>query len=358
MVALVRWLVLGTVVVGSFGTAVRGMSAVPLVRDEGKFFSAEAIQKANDKVKQIARDFKIDLAIETFSGVPANLEPEYRKAEGNDAKARFIRAWAVRRAEQEALHGIYVMIVRDPTKLEVLVGERTRQRAFTLSDRDELVKKMVPLLRAKKNDEALLETVRFVEATLKSHLGHRAASGVNAPAPHAAADGDRNGGISTLGWIAIAIGIVVLLWIVFGLVRALTGFGRGAYGGAGGPGGSYGPGGNGPGAYGGGFGGGGFMTSLLGGLFGAAAGHWLYDSFFRGGSSHWGESTAYGGTSPSPSGYAGDTGPESFGGDAGGGADYGNNDSGGGFAEDSGGGADWGDTGGDGDFGGGDFGDG
>ena len=38
------------------------------------------------------------------------------------------------------------------------------------------------------------------------------------------------------------------------------------------------------------------MTSVLGGLFGAAAGSWIYDSFFRGGGSHWGESSAYGGT--------------------------------------------------------------
>ena len=49
---------------------------------------------------------------------------------------------------------------------------------------------------------------------------------------------------------------------------------RGGYGPGGMPGG-YGPG------YGGG-GGGGFFSSLVGGMFGAAAGNWMYDSFFRG----------------------------------------------------------------------------
>jgi uncharacterized protein len=144
-------------------------------------------------------------------------------------------------------------------------------------------------------------------------------------------------------------------------------------------------------------GGGGFMSGLLGGMFGAAAGNWIYDAFsgrprHSGGS--WDASPAYGGepyhsaaSSPSPDSggnigaggyYGGSANVDAGGGDFGdsaqgnidaGGGDFGesaNVDAGGGdfgeAADADGGGGDFGDTqdqsgGGDFDSGGGDFGD-
>ncbi|HEV3257361.1 MAG TPA: TPM domain-containing protein [Gemmataceae bacterium] len=113
-------------------------------------------------------------------------------------------------------------------------------------------------------------------------------------------------------WIALGL---IGLWIVIGVLRALfrprpqqwygqppgtqPGYGGGGqaqagpqpgYGGqrppplppgGGGYGGGYGPGGGGGYYGGGGGGGGGFFSGLLGGMFGAAAGNWVYDSMFR-----------------------------------------------------------------------------
>ena len=67
------------------------------------------------------------------------------------------------------------------------------------------------------------------------------------------------------GWICLGLCVLLGVWLVIGIIRAFTGGGGG--------GGGYG---------GGGGGGGGFGSSLMGGLFGAMAGMWLYNSMFGG----------------------------------------------------------------------------
>jgi len=141
---------------------------------------------------------------------------------------------------------------------------------------------------------------------------------------------------SMLRWIVIAVGVFGGVWLLMAVMRAMSGGSGG--GGAGSMGGA------------GVGGGGGFMTSLLGGLFGAAVGNWMYDSFFRGSGGGWGASDAYGADPSTGNESAGeDFGDDTPGGDfdGSGGGDFGGGDSGGG---DFGGG----DFGG-GDFGGGDF---
>jgi uncharacterized protein len=106
------------------------------------------------------------------------------------------------------------------------------------------------------------------------------------------------------------------------------------------------------GGYGGyGAGGGGFFSSLMGGLFGAAAGSWLYDQF-SGGQSH------FGGRGPMDSSPTISTTPDrqdtdytAEGGDFDQQAEANDDDGGGGFSDDN---SSWG--GGGGDFGGGDSG--
>src|SRR5206468_984725 len=100
--------------------------------------------------------------------------------------------------------------------------------------------------------------------------------------------GNPRGGSSWLGYVCFAIFAVLVIWMVVGLIRGFSGAG-GGYGGAMG-GGGY------------GYGGGGIWTSILGGMFGAMAGSWIYNNMFGGG---WGHS----GTDSSSAGVGGgDTG--------------------------------------------------
>lgn len=361
MFSFLRWTVLPAVLLGWIGIAAAALVAE--VRDEGGFFSADATQKANEVIKEIHKDFKKDLLIETIKTVPAEKTDEFKKLD-KAGQSKFFKSWARERARQAEVNGVYILVIKDPGHLEVEVGNETQKKDFTIANRDELADKLLAKFKdankvkdeadkKKIYDEALLEAVRYVRSTMKTNIGTTKGSGPvhqpnrepvyvppSRPAPATASPWVSGiGGLLCIGLIILAVG-----WLVIGLIRAFTGGGGGGgFGGGGG--------------YGGG--GGGFMTGLLGGLFGAAAGSWLYDSFFRGGGmgGGWGSSAYGAGPSEEPrdtdySGTGGDTGGD---GGGGGGGDFGG-DAGGGGGDFGGGGGDFGGGGGDFGGGGGDFG--
>ncbi len=344
---------------------VSAAAVAPEIKDEGKFFSDQARAEADRKIKEIHREFHKDLLIETFAQAPPDLVKDV-DLKDRTARNRFFEKWARERAKDADVNGIYVLVCRSPEHLQVEVGDQTQKKDFTQQDRQELVKLLVEKFREKKYDEGLLDAVNFVGQRLKAH-GARSGVAVPRGVQHGEGGNMLLGGIG--GLICLGLLVVGGLWLIIGLFRAISGAGGGYRGGYG-PGG-YGPGPGGPayGAYGGGYGGrgGGFMSSLLGGMFGAAAGNWMYNSFFGGGGHTWGGgpgggygTAGYGGTPDAGaqqpdtdySGGGGDFGPDDGGG--GGGGDFGGGDAGGGGGDFGGGDAGGGDFGGGGgDFGGG-----
>ena len=359
-------LMLGWLIAG--GTAL-GMLVVPQVQDRAGFFSSAAIDKANKLMAEIEKDFKKDLMIETYLTPPADKVEQFKKAQGAD-RTELFKTWARDRAKELKVNGVYLLICKDPPHLQPEVGNETQRKAFTTENRDRLgaiflskfreaAKTKDDAEKRKLYDQALIEGCEYVGKTMRANLGGKvgqaAPVGRSTPAARAAAPSMWSG----IGGL-VCMGLIVLLvvWVVIALIRAFTGAGRAGYGGGGGPG--YG---GAPGYGGGGGGGGGFMSGLLGGMFGAAAGSFLYDRFVRGDSGGgFGGSSAYGAGPASPGGAepqdtdysgggGGDFGGDS-GGDTGGGGDFGGDSGGGGgdFGGDSGGG---GDFGGGSDFGGG-----
>jgi uncharacterized protein len=281
------------------------------VNDDAQFFSPQAVEQANLKIQSIRKEFKKDLLIETVTAVPAEMQSNLDQL----GRQRFFAEWADQRAEAARLSGIYILLCKEPSHLQVRVGRQTRERAFTLADRDELVQNLLPLLKAKQFDVALAEAVDFVQQKLRGNLGHARPPGQAKPAQAKPDPPDpAQGGSPLVSWLLIGGLVLVGVWVMLAVIRAV---GRAASGGSG----EYGPGG--AGGYGGG-GGGGFGSSLLGGLFGAAAGYWLYDTFFRGShGSAAGGPQAHGVTTPATSEPLGPGWGESFGEDTGGGADFG-----------------------------------
>lgn len=323
------WLIAAIVAVGLLGRP--AVAAAPHVADEAGLFSPDAVAKADKAVKELQRQYHTQIVIETVAKIPAEFQTKLKE----EGKEKFFRDWAAQRAQSEADKGIYILICKEPGHVEALVDRASRQKVFTFSDRDRLVRTMLEAFRDKKFDTGLLEGVQLIADTVRANGGQPAPTtqpAHSAPVPTNDGRGQSGQG-SMMGWVCLGVAVLGGLWLVFAAVRALTGASRSPPAG-------YGP----PGGYPQGAGGGGFMTSILGGLFGAAAGSWLYDSFFRG---H-GNSQAFGGTpgaGPDPNGGAGD-----FGGDQGRGGDFGGDTTGGGGGDFGGGG-----TGGDGgDFGGGD----
>lgn len=281
------------------------------IRDTAAFFSETSKAEAGRNITELGRRFKKDLVIETFREIPEAMRQGVN-LQDKPAVNRLFEQWTVQQAKQLRVNGIYILLTKDPAHLQVVVGDETQKNAFTLKDREALASLMLARLRAKQNDEALVEGVNFVTTTMASHAAARAR-----PAAAVAAPAARNESSSGLGTILLVVLGIAVVWLVVGVIRSLS-RSSGAAAGAG------------TGAV---SGGGGFFSSLLGGMFGAAAGMWLYDQFSDHHGSAWGanqdqSSSGEGGFSGRDSDYS-SSGGDFSGGDSGGG-DSGGGDSGGG----------------------------
>ncbi len=288
-------------------------AAVGGIEDGGAFFSEFARVNASGTIREVGSKLHKDIVVTTFAEVPVAVKSTVFKSD-KAATNRGFSQWAEDLARAKGVNGVFILLVKQPAHLQVVVGSDTQRQAFTLTDREALVQRMIGKLRSKQNDEALLDAVSFISTTMTSH---RSGVTTQASRPRVSAPSQ---GISS--WLP-TIGIVLLIWVGFSIVRSLF---RGASGGGGGIGSMGQP------------TGGGFFQNMMGSMFGAAAGMWMYDQFFG---SH--TSSAYGAEpSDSSQGDSGFTGTDT---------DY--TSSGGSFSDDSGSSFGGGDSGGGGDFGGG-----
>ena len=65
MVSPVRWALIPAVIVGWLVASGPAAAAVPEIKDDARFFSAETIRKANDIIRQVHDEDHKDLFIET-----------------------------------------------------------------------------------------------------------------------------------------------------------------------------------------------------------------------------------------------------------------------------------------------------
>jgi hypothetical protein len=142
-----------------------GVSAVaPVVRDDAKLFSAEAVKKANAEIREIAEKFGRDLLIETFASVPADDQEKVKNMDKQE-RAKYFEKWAIDRAKETVVNGVYVLICKEPTYLYVEVTPKART-VFSVKARDKLRELFLGDLREKRFDEALLGAAKLVQETL------------------------------------------------------------------------------------------------------------------------------------------------------------------------------------------------
>ena len=281
------------------------------IRDTAAFFSEPSKAEAGRNITELGRRFRKDLVIETFREIPEAVRQGVN-LQDKPAVNRMFEQWTVQQAKQLRVNGIYILLTKEPAHLQVVVGNETQNNAFTLKDRDALTSLVLARLRAKQNDEALLDGVNFVTTTMASHAAAR-----TRPVPVTTAPASRSESPSGLSTILVVLLVLAVVWLVVGVFRAMSRSGNAAAGAGGGA----------------VSGGGGFLSSLVGGMFGAAAGMWLYDQFSGNHGSAWGAnqdqgSSGEGSFSGRDSDYS-SSGSDFSGGDSGGG-DSGGGDSGGG----------------------------
>ncbi len=329
MLALAGGLLTTSVAVASKATSAGKLE----VHDKAGLFTADGIKKAQAKFHDTAFKVPTHFAVVTVSeaDVPAARKADYDNAKKSKLAGPFFREWTKEAALTHGKPDVVVLIFSqgDQFFVDAIADRETDvKRHFTDADASNLSKLFQTGMRdakAKTGDDAKTIRDATLMAATESVIAQLKDTTVSGGAT-ATTNSDQkksSTGMGIGGWICLGLCVLLGAWVVIALFRALMGGG----GGGGGPGG----------------GGGGFMTSFLGGLVGAAAGMWMYNSFFGGSSAM----AADGSAASDPSG-TGDTGAGDYDGGAGaGGGDFG--DSGDGDY----GGGDFG--GGGGDFGGGDW---
>jgi hypothetical protein len=78
-----------------------------------------------------------------------------------EERARFFRNWATDRADAAVVHGVYILICKEPAHLEIVITRRA-QPTFDREAFAKLRDLLVRNFREKRYDEGLLGAVDFV----------------------------------------------------------------------------------------------------------------------------------------------------------------------------------------------------
>jgi len=246
-------------------------AAAPAIEDNGGFFSKSTLAQGSRIVEQIYEQTKPhkDVVVETFESLPSGV------GSAEDIAKRLFR--------ERDVDGMVIVAVKQPGSLRVAVGRQTQAR-FTASDRDHLVEIMLGDFRKKNFDQGLLDGLGFAKQKLTEAFPAAGESSARQAVPDArgsrgageveAREHQPSGGLPAWAWAVLIFGGV---WAILALLRS----------GSQTP--SQGTGYSSPSGYGtGSYGGGGWGRSILGGMFGAIAGEWLYDRFAGGGGEAYG----------------------------------------------------------------------
>ena len=128
------------------------------VFDGGMFFSEEAVSEADDVIRGIRQSFDRDVMVETYAAVPDERKDELAR----DGRDKFYEDWLNRRARERGVRGVFILMTREPGRVQVGVDAATRRRIFTVADRETLRDILVSAFRARQFDRGLLDGLRFV----------------------------------------------------------------------------------------------------------------------------------------------------------------------------------------------------
>jgi hypothetical protein len=138
----------------------------------------ETIDKANATIRQIKRTFHRDVMIEVYANVPKELEADFQR----NGKEQFFADWVISRARALQANGLFILIVKNPGRLQVEVGQETQKKDLTLADAAELRQVMVKSFQRSQFDRGLLDGLDFIVRRLERNTGVPA--GMPPPGPN------------------------------------------------------------------------------------------------------------------------------------------------------------------------------
>jgi len=156
-----RWMVLLATFAGGTFAAGSHFEVAPEIRDEAKFFSAAAVKKADERIREIYRKHNRDVLIETFATVPA-ADADKVKAMDTDKSSAYFTQWAKDRSKDRVVNGLYVMICKEPRHLLVGIVENM-PRKFTPEIRNAVEAAFRGEFKEERYDEGLDHAIRAIE---------------------------------------------------------------------------------------------------------------------------------------------------------------------------------------------------
>ena len=141
------------------------------VRDKAKFFSDEAVKKANDDIRELARKYDREILVETFPAPPEG-KVEKVKALNKDERTKFFKEWAHERIKAENVNGLYVLVCREPAHLYVDVAGARARAVLDETYTQKIIAKLLSLFRDKEFDKGLATTVEMVRARLADPIAN------------------------------------------------------------------------------------------------------------------------------------------------------------------------------------------
>jgi uncharacterized membrane protein YgcG len=138
----------------------------PPVKDDGKFFSKEALDKANKKIREIYEKYRKDVVVETITSLTPEQEKKLKEA---DNEAKFFNRQAVDRERELGINGVYIHISRKPRYLRVHMDPLTQKTTFKAANRDEVYKVIASQFRDGEFDKGLLDGLDAIEAAFKAN---------------------------------------------------------------------------------------------------------------------------------------------------------------------------------------------
>jgi hypothetical protein len=168
---------------------VPALAEVPAPKDEAGFFSADALQRATERVKGFETKYQLPVLVETFAAIP-----DEKKADVDllDIRARekLFAEWGRERLKTPGLDGVGILLCKEPAYVFIALGEQTRQTRLTPGDRRTLVSLMINRLVDRRYDDALFGALDFIEDRVELNLQ-------KPPAEPAAEDDTGAGGEAT-----------------------------------------------------------------------------------------------------------------------------------------------------------------
>jgi hypothetical protein len=129
------------------------------VRDRASFFSSDAVQAANRDIATIRHRYGRDLLIETYPTVPADDADRVKAMTAKD-RLDYFHDWARKRARQERVNGIVVLICKNPSVLYVDVTASAKA-VVTDEEGKRIREALLAAFREKKYDDGLAAAVRM-----------------------------------------------------------------------------------------------------------------------------------------------------------------------------------------------------